>query len=161
MRRPPRSTHTDTLFPYTTLFRSGGPFSFSLRGIHGDADYLSMNGQVQGDLSNWRPGGHTFTLFRNAADATRGTFYPADIAAMYPASQYTNGVVGSRGGRYVDPNPMGYGEDPQLHIDVSGGDIVWSGFESPIAGGRGAGAGLADYMANKEDRKRQSLNSSH
>src|SRR3546814_5813184 len=74
MRRPPRSTHTDTLFPYTTLFRSGGPFSFSLRGIHGDADYLSMNGQVQGDLSNWRPGGHTFTLFRNAADATRGTF---------------------------------------------------------------------------------------
>src|SRR3546814_8228363 len=24
MRRPPRSTRTDTLFPYTTLFRSGG-----------------------------------------------------------------------------------------------------------------------------------------
>src|SRR3546814_7659876 len=24
-RRPPRSTRTDTLFPYTTLFRSGGP----------------------------------------------------------------------------------------------------------------------------------------
>src|SRR3546814_20414597 len=23
IRRPPRSTHTDTLFPYTTLFRSG------------------------------------------------------------------------------------------------------------------------------------------
>src|SRR3546814_12607390 len=23
-RRPPRSTRTDTLFPYTTLFRSGG-----------------------------------------------------------------------------------------------------------------------------------------
>src|SRR3546814_1366230 len=28
IRRPPRSTRTDTLFPYTTLFRSGpnGPF---------------------------------------------------------------------------------------------------------------------------------------
>src|SRR3546814_5419221 len=25
IRRPPRSTRTDTLFPYTTLFRSGGP----------------------------------------------------------------------------------------------------------------------------------------
>src|SRR3546814_3969464 len=25
LRRPPRSTRTDTLFPYTTLFRSGGP----------------------------------------------------------------------------------------------------------------------------------------
>src|SRR3546814_8101737 len=24
VRRPPRSTRTDTLFPYTTLFRSGG-----------------------------------------------------------------------------------------------------------------------------------------
>src|SRR3546814_15305081 len=69
---------------------------------------------------------------------------------MYPASQYTNGVVGSRGGRYVDPNPMGYGEDPQLHIDVSGRDIVWSGFDTPIAGGLGAGHGLADYMANKD-----------
>src|SRR3546814_3682890 len=25
IRRPPRSTRTDTLFPYTTLFRSGSP----------------------------------------------------------------------------------------------------------------------------------------
>src|SRR3546814_17780829 len=25
IRRPPRSTRTDTLFPYTTLFRSGQP----------------------------------------------------------------------------------------------------------------------------------------
>src|SRR3546814_3708983 len=25
LRRPPRSTRTDTLFPYTTLFRSGAP----------------------------------------------------------------------------------------------------------------------------------------
>src|SRR3546814_14996594 len=25
LRRPPRSTRTDTLFPYTTLFRSYGP----------------------------------------------------------------------------------------------------------------------------------------
>src|SRR3546814_8485699 len=33
IRRPPRSTRTDTLFPYTTLFRSpGGPFG--LKGDH-------------------------------------------------------------------------------------------------------------------------------
>src|SRR3546814_15048021 len=31
IRRPPRSTRTDTLFPYTTLFRSGG----RLRELHG------------------------------------------------------------------------------------------------------------------------------
>src|SRR3546814_14492237 len=28
IRRPPRSTRTDTLFPYTTLFRSAGIFFF-------------------------------------------------------------------------------------------------------------------------------------
>src|SRR3546814_1766703 len=27
IRRPPRSTRTDTLFPYTTLFRSAAPYS--------------------------------------------------------------------------------------------------------------------------------------
>src|SRR3546814_11097093 len=27
IRRPPRSTRTDTLFPYTTLFRSGAAFA--------------------------------------------------------------------------------------------------------------------------------------
>src|SRR3546814_11918142 len=28
IRRPPRSTHTDTLFPYTTLFRSPDPATY-------------------------------------------------------------------------------------------------------------------------------------
>src|SRR3546814_13063011 len=28
IRRPPRSTRTDTLFPYTTLFRSDAPIHF-------------------------------------------------------------------------------------------------------------------------------------
>src|SRR3546814_14262956 len=28
IRRPPRSTRTDTLFPYTTLFRSSGELDF-------------------------------------------------------------------------------------------------------------------------------------
>src|SRR3546814_3570578 len=37
-RRPPRSTRTDTLFPYTTLFRSPfGPDRLDQRGHMGDA----------------------------------------------------------------------------------------------------------------------------
>src|SRR3546814_6485025 len=32
IRRPPRSTRTDTLFPYTTLFRSGQPDDAGARG---------------------------------------------------------------------------------------------------------------------------------
>src|SRR3546814_15148951 len=41
IRRPPRSTRTDTLFPYTTLFRSRKAFSFDrdrLREITGLID---------------------------------------------------------------------------------------------------------------------------
>src|SRR3546814_962907 len=34
IRRPPRSTRTDTLFPYTTLFRSGfSAYGDSVRGV--------------------------------------------------------------------------------------------------------------------------------
>src|SRR3546814_7581543 len=36
IRRPPRSTRTDTLFPYTTLFRSAGPgIAQALHPLHG------------------------------------------------------------------------------------------------------------------------------
>src|SRR3546814_19859902 len=34
IRRPPRSTRTDTLFPYTTLFRSNHAFEFFLVGVY-------------------------------------------------------------------------------------------------------------------------------
>src|SRR3546814_20323824 len=34
IRRPPRSTRTDTLFPYTTLFRSPATSRFHLRAGH-------------------------------------------------------------------------------------------------------------------------------
>src|SRR3546814_8367097 len=35
IRRPPRSTRTDTLFPYTTLFRSVGPVADAGRLLRG------------------------------------------------------------------------------------------------------------------------------
>src|SRR3546814_2611458 len=37
IRRPPRSTRTDTLFPYTTLFRSAGDPAGRTRSTGGDA----------------------------------------------------------------------------------------------------------------------------
>src|SRR3546814_16889255 len=45
IRRPPRSTRTDTLFPYTTLFRSGPNEFSSFHPIAGiwDRVYLSGN----------------------------------------------------------------------------------------------------------------------
>src|SRR3546814_13866645 len=37
IRRPPRSTRTDTLFPYTTLFRSSVPCAFQPQRVDGCA----------------------------------------------------------------------------------------------------------------------------
>src|SRR3546814_16246148 len=42
IRRPPRSTRTDTLFPYTTLFRSVPDFRQIVR-ILGDPPNMSFN----------------------------------------------------------------------------------------------------------------------
>src|SRR3546814_12473373 len=39
IRRPPRSTRTDTLFPYTTLFRS-------LQGSIGQSNYVAAKGGI-------------------------------------------------------------------------------------------------------------------
>src|SRR3546814_15262390 len=43
IRRPPRSTRTDTLFPYTTLFRS-------VEARHGGQDGRAHLGDVRGQL---------------------------------------------------------------------------------------------------------------
>src|SRR3546814_6623003 len=51
LRRPPRSTRTDTLFPYTTLFRSHavdqGGVGARLAGVAG-GDAGSLLGEIQG-----------------------------------------------------------------------------------------------------------------
>src|SRR3546814_6337952 len=46
IRRPPRSTRTDTLFPYTTLFRSKGAVRFLpalVAAVRNDAGILALN----------------------------------------------------------------------------------------------------------------------
>src|SRR3546814_6084345 len=57
IRRPPRSTRTDTLFPYTTLFRSGhglgySPFEYGAleldrTALHGESDRLTATVTVR------------------------------------------------------------------------------------------------------------------
>src|SRR3546814_17024786 len=41
IRRPPRSTRTDTLFPYTTLFRSPGDQPLATPSVKGNAGRLT------------------------------------------------------------------------------------------------------------------------
>ena len=129
-------------------YDNGGNFTGQFRAVRGNANRLSMNGQSQGDLSNWHYGDDgRFTLFRNANDRTRGPFYPAEIAATYANTNgYSNDLVGDKGGRFVEPNPNGYSGIPQLRYDVSGDHPVWSGFDNPV----GTGKSLREYMADKD-----------
>src|SRR3546814_15089611 len=54
IRRPPRSTRTDTLFPYTTLFRSYGPGIAAYRDDRSTRDAASWDallGRWRGELA--------------------------------------------------------------------------------------------------------------
>src|SRR3546814_14573892 len=48
IRRPPRSTRTDTLFPYTTLFRSAPDHILDIRGLDGRVALENFLHQVRG-----------------------------------------------------------------------------------------------------------------
>src|SRR3546814_19873532 len=55
--RPPRSTRTDTLFPYTTLFRSTIVMRLNRSsGVGGLAAIRAKNGRILRPLLNWRRG---------------------------------------------------------------------------------------------------------
>src|SRR3546814_10845934 len=69
IRRPPRSTRTDTLFPYTTLFRAGGHgwgLSTTVQPTaRAGATFttLSMNGKLNGVIAATTPiGSRTIAL---------------------------------------------------------------------------------------------------
>src|SRR3546814_3012793 len=51
IRRPPRSTRTDTLFPYTTLFRSGG----ARAGDHAEDPLADPQQPVESDRRRLQP----------------------------------------------------------------------------------------------------------
>src|SRR3546814_14969726 len=51
IRRPPRSTRTDTLFPYTTLFRS--PLPWAGRGLRKKAGPRVKPGVTVNDVLDW------------------------------------------------------------------------------------------------------------
>src|SRR3546814_5716028 len=88
IRRPPRSTRTDTLFPYTTLFRSAD--------FHGIAQSYAVTGVRllldQGDTLrhlSLRQGGERLAVEKHAAVSR-----PADAGKQFQQGRFS-GSVGS------------------------------------------------------------------
>src|SRR3546814_12660832 len=110
IRRPPRSTRTDTLFPYTTLFRShwqgGEPdklaaeMNESLEATPELAQVLLI--QRNANWAKWirqrleRPG----TLFIALQ-------LPRNCSWQAPRSRHTGSPIGNRGGRSSNTGQIG------------------------------------------------------
>ena len=99
IRRPPRSTRTDTLFPYTTLFRSGFDIPFVLERDEKMKDYRYEGYFWGGGLS----AGYQWVLSnRFNIEASLGIGY---IHARYDKYKCTacGRKLGRSGGDYIGP----------------------------------------------------------
>src|SRR3546814_8151914 len=117
IRRPPRSTRTDTLFPYTTLFRSWivGAYYFNERGGNNAASIIlgPENGGIEssttfvpGATDNWQKFDNT-----SYAAFAEGTYEVLDGLSLTLGGRYTwdkreatilNHVIDTRCGFTVD-----------------------------------------------------------
>src|SRR3546814_16315108 len=93
IRPPPRSTRTDTLFPYTTLFRSPGRFSEAADKIDDPAEWAIGNGG--------RGKGPVETI----------VVIVAEHDEFRPLLVYVGGLVGA-------PNPAGLQVDVPVRVPV-------------------------------------------
>src|SRR3546814_3689445 len=88
IRRPPRSTRTDTLFPYTTLFRSGIEIENSYDAdVHDNVATKNTGGILVFDLPSLpMQGGHNVRVFENVVnDNSTPNFAPkGNIVASVP-----------------------------------------------------------------------------
>src|SRR3546814_14586336 len=99
IRRPPRSTRTDTLFPYTTLFRSVDDLG------HVGAPARAAEGGALPDPSGDELEGTGGDLLAGAGDADADRDAPALVAALQrlahdiPVADALEGVVGPAAGQ--------------------------------------------------------------
>src|SRR3546814_15646996 len=86
IRRPPRSTRTDTLFPYTTLFRSGGrTIEGRIRSGPGESP-----GGYSGRLSAGQRLGRWQSLLVSASLSFTDIFMNRTSLSRYRAEWFTN-----------------------------------------------------------------------
>src|SRR3546814_15949859 len=82
IRRPPRSTRTDTLLPYTTLFRSRADGPAEVRPV-GEAEFVAGVGAMS-DSGRYGPT-RVAAAFTGFADLTLGAGAEAVLAALVAA----------------------------------------------------------------------------
>src|SRR3546814_5925877 len=77
IRRPPRSTRTDTLFPYTTLFRSAGHALWLQQQVQGEGEQQEGGGRGQQQL-----GGSTHCSTRGVPAVARSEEHTSELQSL-------------------------------------------------------------------------------
>src|SRR3546814_19647666 len=98
IRRPPRSTRTDTLFPYTTLFRSAG--GHRTRGRFSVRRRLELHHRRQ-SAGEWRSVHQLLTLSRTRSGCVGASGLQFAYHAEAEASEIGGASCRERVGQYV------------------------------------------------------------
>src|SRR3546814_2421295 len=80
IRRPPRSTRTDTLFPYTTLFRSNGKVSH-IWSLRDDGQHYRFN-------DPWLPRDDSYEMCGPQRGQFRGVNLSASGSTIFTINRY-------------------------------------------------------------------------
>src|SRR3546814_9584046 len=102
IRRPPRSTRTDTLFPYTTLFRSG--FSVALSNLDDPADRRALNTPVTVAITA-----------AGASDVAPAPLSTADVGQWHAVRVTVPNFPGASYHVSVSPDPQERGNRSEEH----------------------------------------------
>src|SRR3546814_1818473 len=133
IRRPPRSTRTDTLFPYTTLFRSDNARQIQQGTLE--------SGFVQSDIAYWAYHGQELFLTGGPLKALRAisNLYPETVHLVVRSDAGIKTVTDIKGKRISLDRP-GSGTRVDAHLVLQTFGIADSDFEA-FALGSGAAAG--------------------
>src|SRR3546814_16338969 len=102
IRRPPRSTRTDTLFPYTTLFRSATGAVFGAAGAVAGAAAAAADAPSRSALTMRPPGPLPVSVLRSipfssARRLARGLAFTLSPLSVAPADRSDERRVGQAG----------------------------------------------------------------
>src|SRR3546814_6628763 len=111
IRRPPRSTRTDTLFPYTTLFRSA---------VRADGQLATLTADRDQEVFAW------------SRQVTQGNFECVETVPTPDGDRLfavVRRIVGGVGVRYIEMLDPDLNTDAALTGTSEAGATVWTGLD--------------------------------